>query len=399
VPVRFEERVIGTLCVGTRQPRRFHSEDIELLSSIGNQIGVSIENARLYRQQRETAAQLQASEKRYRTLFESANDAIWVHDMAGSILAVNRACAELTDYSVEELGGMNVRSFLRDGGLALARQVRARLLRGEALDEPYEQVLIRKDGTEAVLRLSTSLVTREGRPTAFQHIARDVTEDKRIQRNLISHLQQVVRAQEEERKRIARELHDDTAQILGSLSREVDNFIRKKSYLLPDEVAFLKYLREQLNRGLQEVHRFSQDLRPSVLDDLGLSPALKSLVAKMKERSGIDVELRVVGRQRRFAPEVELLVFRIVQEALNNVKRHSNASKACVVVAFAEGRTRLTISDNGQGFELPRRTDDFLQCGKLGLAGMQERARLLGGTMEVHSAPGDGTTIILEIPE
>jgi len=101
------------------------------------------------------------------------------------------------------------------------------------------------------------------------------------------------------------------------------------------QVAFLKYLREQLNHGLQEVHRFSQDLRPSIIDDLGLSPALKSLV---------------------------------------------------------------TFSDDGQGFELPPRTDEFLVSGKLGLAGMRERARLLGGALEVQSTPGEGTTITVEIP-
>jgi len=398
VPLRFKERVIGTLCVGVRQLRQFQPEEVDLLTAIGNAIGVAIENARLYQEQKQTAAELQVSESKYRTLFESANDAIWVHDLDGNILAVNRACAELTEYTVEELSHMNVRSFLRDNGLALARQVRDRLFRRDGIDMPYEQVLVRKDRTEAILRLSTSLITADGEPTAFQHIARDVTEEKRVQQNLRFHLQQVVKAQEEERKRIARELHDDTAQILGSLSREVDNFVRKKTYLLPDEVAFLKYLREQLNRGLQEVHRFSQDLRPSIIDDLGLSPALKSLVNQMKEYNGIDVELKVLGIERRFTPEVELLIFRIAQEAFSNIKRHAQASAACVVIDFAEGKTRVAISDNGQGFELPARTDDLLHSGRLGLAGMQERARLLGGTLEVQSAPGEGTTIIVEIP-
>ena len=397
VPLRFKERVIGTLCVSVRQPRQFQPEEVDLLTAIGNAIGVAIENARLYQEQKQTAAELQVSEKKYRTLFESANDAIWVHDLHGNILAVNRVCAELTEYTVEQLSHMNVRSFLRENGLALARQVRDRLLRSDAIDRPYEQVLVRKDGTEVILRLSTSLITADGRATAFQHIARDVTEEKRVQQNLRFHLQQMVKAQEEERKRIARDLHDDTAQILGSLSREVDNFVRKKTYLLPDEVAFLKYLREQLNHGLQEVHRFSQDLRPSIIDDLGLPPALKSLVNQTKECNGIDVELKVLGIERRFTPEVELLIFRIVQEALSNIKRHAQASAAWVVIDFAEGKTRVAISDNGQGFELPARTDDLLHSGRLGLAGMQERARLLGGTLEVQSAPGEGTTIIVEI--
>lgn len=398
VPLKFKDRGIGTLCVSTRQPRQFQPEEVELLTAIGNEIGVAVENARLYQVQKQTAAELQASERKYRTLFESANDAIWVHDLDGNFLAVNQACADLTECTIEQLSHMNVRSFLRDNGLALARKVRDKLLRSEATNGPYEQVFVRKDGTEVILRLSTSLITADGKPTAFQHIARDVTEEKRVQQNLRYHLQQVVKAQEEERKRIARELHDDTAQILGSLSREVDNFVRKKSYLLPDEVAFLKYMREQLNHGLQEVHRFSQDLRPSIIDDLGLSPALKSLVNKMKEHNGIDVELELLGNERRFTPEAELLLFRIVQEALSNIRKHAQASAAWVEINFAEGTTRVAIRDNGHGFELPARTDDFLHSGRLGLAGMQERAWLLGGTLEVQSTPGGGTTITVEIP-
>lgn len=117
-----------------------------------------------------------------------------------------------------------------------------------------------------------------------------------------------------------------------------------------------------------------------------------------KECNGIDVELKVLGIERRFTPEVELLIFRIVQEALSNIKRHAQASAAWVVIDFAEGKTRVAISDNGQGFELPARTDDLLHSGRLGLAGMQERARLLDGTLEVQSTLGEGTTITVEIP-
>jgi len=226
----------------------------------------------------------------------------------------------------------------------------------------------------------------------------DITERKRAEENLRHHLQQITRAQEKERKRIARELHDDTAQVLGSLSRQLDNFIRKKHGFTPNEVLFLKDLQAQLNRGLQDMHRFVQDLRPSLLDDLGLIPAVRSLVKDLQESDGIGVDLKVLGRERRFSPEVELLLFRIVQEAISNTRRHAQASEARVVVEFAEDRTKVTITDNGRGFEPPGRLDDFTRSGKLGLAGMQERARLLGGTLEVKSTPGKGTTLIVEVP-
>jgi len=226
----------------------------------------------------------------------------------------------------------------------------------------------------------------------------DITERKSAEDNLRYYLQEITRAQEEERKRIARELHDEAAQLLGSLSRQLDNFIRKKNSFAPNEVFFLKDLQAQLNSGLEGVHRFVQALRPSLLDDLGLIPALRSLSKGLQESDGIATDLKVLGEERRFLPEVELLLFRIVQEALNNIRRHAQASEAQVVVEFGEDRTKVTISDNGRGFELSGGVDDLPRSGKLGLAGMQERARLLGGTIELNSILGKGTTLIVEVP-
>jgi signal transduction histidine kinase len=161
---------------------------------------------------------------------------------------------------------------------------------------------------------------------------------------------------------------------------------------------FLKDLQAQLNRGVPGVHRFVQDLRPSLLDDLGLIPALRSLMKDMQEYDGIGSKLEVLGDEKRFAPEFESSLFRIVQEALSNIRRHAQAPEASVVIDFTKDRVRVTISDNGQGFELVGRVDDLPRSGKLGLVGMRERARLLGGTLELKSTPGKGTTLIVEVP-
>jgi PAS domain S-box-containing protein len=341
---------------------------------------------------------LHESEKSFRALFEGAYDAIWVHDLEGNIQTANKAAAELSGYPLEELLTMNVKSFLGDESLNLAREVGRRLTQHQYVDTPYELRLIRKDGSEAICMVSTNLITSDGEPKGFQNIARDVTQEKRMQENLHYFLQEITKAQEEERKRIARELHDDTAQLLGSLSRQLDNFVRNKHGLAPNEVLFIKDLQAQLNRGVQSVHRFVQDLRPSLLDDLGLIPALRSLVKDLQEYEGIDTSLKVVGGERRFPLEFESLLFRIVQEALNNIRRHAQASEAKVVIDFTEDKVKVTISDNGRGFELSGGVDDLPRSGKLGLAGMQERARLLGGTLEVKSTPAKGTTLIVEVP-
>jgi len=226
----------------------------------------------------------------------------------------------------------------------------------------------------------------------------DITERKSAEENIRYYLQQITKAQEEERKRIARELHDDTAQVLGSLSRQLDYFLRKRHGLAPNEIFFLKDLQAQLDRGMQDVHRFSQALRLSVLDDLGLVPALRSLAKGLQESDGLETEVKVVGEERRFSFEVESMLFRIVQEAFNNIRRHAQASEARVVMEFAKDNIKLIISDNGQGFEISGAIDEIPHNGKLGLAGMQERVRLLRGTIEVKSVPGKGTTLIVEVP-
>jgi signal transduction histidine kinase len=225
----------------------------------------------------------------------------------------------------------------------------------------------------------------------------DITERKRAEENLRQYLQEITRAQEDERKRIARELHDDTAQVLGSISRQLDNFVRKKQGFTTNEVLFLKDLQAQLNNGVRGVHRFIRDLRPSLLDDLGMIPALRSLLKDLQESDGVNADLKVVGGEKRFSPEVELLVFRMVQEAVNNIRRHAHATEAKVLMELTEEKIKVTISDNGQGFELQGRVDDLPRIGKLGLTGIQERARLLNGTLGVKSELGKGTTLVIEV--
>jgi len=398
VPMIIRDQISGVLCVAMRRPRQFAIEDIELLTGVGAQIATAVENARLYEKERLVAQRLTVSERNYRQLFEDASDAIWVHDLEGNIIAANKATEKLVGYSVKELTKMNMRDFLSDEGFNLAGQVRRKLLEREPVEQPYEQSLIREDGTKVILRLATSLVTEDGKPIGFQHMARDVTEEKRMQDNLRYYLQEITRAQEEERKRIARELHDDTAQALYALTRQVDNFVRTNTNLPADNVAFLGDLGKQIKEVLQDVRRFGQDLRPPMLDDLGLLAALRWLVSELKEQHGIEADLRVLGTERRFTPETELVLFRIVQEAMRNIGRHSQASKAESTIEFGDGRIRVSIKDNGVGFHLPENLEDLSRAGKLGLIGMQERMRLLDGSIKIESEPGKGTTVTVEIP-
>jgi two-component system sensor histidine kinase DegS len=339
------------------------------------------------------------SEQSYRALFESAYDAIWVHDMDGTILTANDALSALCGYPLKELVGMNVTQFIgNDSDIQLARQVKKKLLSGGRIDAPYEMNLVRKDGTNLITIITTNLVNVENDTKAFQNTARDVTNEKRMEENLRYYLQQITRAQEEERKRIARELHDDTAQLLLSLSRQLDNFIRNEDNYSQEQISFLKDIQEQVNRGVQSVHRYAQDLRPSLIDDLGLMAALRSLVKSAQEYNEIVINMEVAGEERRLPSEVELLMYRVIQEALNNVWKHSRATESFINIRFSEKQVDVSISDNGIGFEFSETIDDLAQTGKLGLIGMQERARLLGATLSFNSVPGKGTKVLFSLP-
>ncbi|MFC2018377.1 PAS domain S-box protein [Chloroflexota bacterium] len=358
---------------------------------------------------------LRSSEKNYRGLFEGALDAIWVNDLKGKIRAANGAAAKLTGYSVKELCRANVKTFLTEESQKSAEEVRSKLVHhfhqswlspsplprqpeSDTVAQAYQQEIIRKDGTEAICMVTTNLIAGDGNIKGFQNIARDVTEEKRLYENLNYYMQEITRAQEEERKRIARELHDSTAQTLIALLHQLESLLRDKTKLPIREAKSLWLFHEQIREALQEVRHFSRDLRPSILDDLGLLPALEWLVEQLTNEYAVLTSLEVVGREQRLNQEAELLLFRIVQESIRNIAKHAQASKAMVKIEFGEDRVLVNISDDGIGFQLPEKINDLSYIGKLGLAGMMERAKLLGGTVKLKSELDSGTTVFVEAP-
>lgn len=226
----------------------------------------------------------------------------------------------------------------------------------------------------------------------------DISDRKSLEENLRYYLREITRAQEEERKYIARELHDDMAQIMGSLSRRLDNLLRKRHHFGPDEASDLQEIQSLLNQGLQSMNSFIQDMRPSLLDDLGLIPALRSMTNNLERTEGIITSFSLIGEERRFSNEIELPLFRIVQEALSNIRKHSQATEVSVSAEFNGNGIRLTVMDNGKGFKLQESMDNLPRNGKLGLMGMHERVWLLGGTINFDSQPGIGTSIEVTVP-
>ncbi|MGQ9573076.1 MAG: sensor histidine kinase [Dehalococcoidia bacterium] len=366
----------------------------------GAVINIGFERLRRERERRHLVTErLRVSEERYREIFENAHDAIWLQDMQGRITMANKACTEISGYTPEELVGMDVREFLSEEALAKAREVGRRLVAGEATNGSYEQEIIKKGGKKARVWLTTSLIASGGQPRAFQLIARDITEQTRMQENLRFYLQQVTRAQEHERQRIAQEIHDETAQSLLLMAQRLDRLASTVSRWRHKDVASeLQEVRGVAVRALTELRRLAQDLRPRILDDMGLLPALEWLADDLTQQYGIEASVEANGTLPRLSEEAQLLIFRIAQEALRNVGKHSGATKATLCLRAYDDRLEMRVADDGRGFKLPGAVGDLAATGKLGLLGMHERARLLGGTLDIRSEQRRGTTIVVDLP-
>jgi PAS domain S-box-containing protein len=341
---------------------------------------------------------LRTSRESYEELFTNASDAIWVHDIDGKIVIANKACEKVTGYSPDELTSKNVSELMPADALSIARETKTKLLKGQSIDQRYDQRFIKKDGSEAIIELFTRLIRVDGKPVAFQNIARDVTEERRLRDNLRLQIHKTLMAQEEERKRIARELHDDVAQSILLLSRRLDILISEGAHKPPKApLSKLEDIQAIANEAYKSLQRYARDLRPSILDQMGLVAALNWLAEELGKELGIKTTVKA-DKLPPLPSETELAMFRIAQEALNNVRKHAQASKVKIIVESSSSNMRMVITDNGKGFLTSRLTGNLAKEGKLGILGMEERARLIGGNIQIKSVPGKGTIVIAKVP-
>jgi signal transduction histidine kinase len=232
---------------------------------------------------------------------------------------------------------------------------------------------------------------KQARLEALERLQHETAERETMRRELLRH---TVLAQEEERTRIARELHDETAQLLTAFSLNLATLqlsLPKKSEI--NQLA--NRLQEQSKQLSQGIYRLVHDLRPAQLDDLGLIPALQYLAEREREHIGLQVALEVDGTIQRLDPIIETVIFRVAQEALTNVGRHAGVCQAAMRIVYAPTQVCLQIKDEGVGFDLQK---ELVPPHGWGLAGMRERVEAVRGELSVSSAPGKGTTVEVKIP-
>jgi len=356
-------------------------------------VGREVDHVKSARKQaEETAAELKASRMRYHGLFESSPIAVVVTDGGNNIIEANPAAASLFGAEKATLERLALGNLL---GTENARRILEVPSGGGWQGEPLTVMLI--SGEDRYLEPMTNKFSDGQGNLIMEVIFRDVTLEHTRQTGLKAYTAYVTRAQEEERQRIARELHDQTIQSLVLLYRRLD-WVLEADEVLPspadDHVREARRLAEQI---VAELRDFTRALRPPVLDDLGLVTSVRRLLSDFMERTGIDGRFEVGGVEKRLPSETELNLFRITQEALWNVENHARASHLTVKITFTGSLVTLEIIDDGIGFNL-KSVSDMAATGHLGLISMQERALLLGGTVKFQSMPGKGTTVTASIP-
>ena len=422
VPVLLRGVAFGNLYLAEKEGGAdFTQEDEELVTALAAQAAVAVENARLYEAATRWSRQLE-SVNEIAVSFAAESDLHVQLDLitrrSRELLGARLVAVALPQgdgsLRIAAAAGDDVEGIVLPAGSKTARALTRR--RGERIDDvgADEEVLqpiaarlharaqilvplvvrdravgvvlvVDKEGDDPRfddddLRLAESLAGRAAVAVDLsQRVARDA-------------LRRVVAAQELERRRLARELHDETGQALTSILLGLSAVETARDEAELSEA--IGSLRELAVSTLQDVRRLAVELRPKALDDFGLLPALKRLGQTVGEGSALDVQVEARLGAERLPPEAETSVYRIVQEALTNVVRHADARHVSVVVTRKNASVSVVIEDDGKGFEPERAAEG----GGVGLLGMRERVQLLDGTLSVESSPGAGTTLVLDLP-
>jgi PAS domain S-box-containing protein len=329
----------------------------------------------------------------FRLLVESVKDyAIVMIDPEGRVVTWNQGAERIKGYQRAEILGRHISSFYTPEDLAAGRPERtlqAALAEGRCEDLEWR---VRKDGSRFWATITTtSIRDHDGRLRGFSQVTRDLTERRQAEETLRGLSQRLLMAQEEERRRIARELHDEIGQVLTSVKFSLQSLERQPSGEIVKQR--LESSVAHVDHAIQEVRDLSLQLRPSILDELGLPAALRWYLSKATREAPIKLRHDIEPFEERLPIEIEVACFRVMQEAFTNIVRHAKAANVEVELVRRAGVLELRVRDDGQGFDLKRARARAAGGECMGLSGMQERVSLVGGRVEMTSSPGAGTEL------
>jgi two-component system sensor histidine kinase UhpB len=351
------------------------------------------------RERARTEEALRRSEEQYRLIANHTHDLISLLDLEGRFIYASPSFQTGLGYLPAELAGTDSFALVHPEDRP-------------AVQAAWREALRNKEGRTAEFRVRDQagqwhvfegvgswIYDAQGQPQRSVVVSRDVTRRKEVEETIRALPRLILEAQEVERRRVARELHDSVNQVLGSVKFRLQCV--EEQLLHRDEQARQATLKAKtfLEKAIHEVRRISRNLRPSELDDLGLVPAVRSLCEEFSERTGIAVEPVFTRVPKDLAGEVKLNLYRIIQESLANIERHAQASRVTLRLHRRKSLLQVSIQDNGRGFDPPQITKARHPARPgMGLVDMKERATLLGGTLVVTSAPSQGAQIIVEAP-
>ena len=331
------------------------------------------------------------------TLLENARDAIYVHNLDGKYIFVNRAAEELSGYSREEILGHHFTQFLAPDQLGQVRDCLLSKLETER-ETTYQVDVIAKDGRRVPVEVSSRAIYENGVIVGVEGTARDITERKQAQDTLRMFSRQLIEAQEDERRRIARDLHDQIGQTLTAVKMNL--YTVQRFCNGPEAAHCLKDNIDAVDEALRLVRDLSVDLRPPLLDDLGLATALCWYVDRYGKRAGVTTKvlIELPNNNERFSRDLETACFRIAQEALTNIARHARATHVLLQLTRTPTTLEMVVRDDGIGFDPVALRKRARRVATLGLLGMQERAHAAGGVLEIHSKATRGTEVRFSVP-
>jgi signal transduction histidine kinase len=331
---------------------------------------------------------------RYRMLFESSPLPMWVIDSESlRFLSVNDAAVRLYGYKREEFLVMTSREIDPDAGELGAGVSRHTKKSGEVIIVDRDGHLVSWRGRPARLVFIRDITERQRTQLALERLNHELEQSHERLRALSRRLLEV---QEEERGRLARDLHDDIGQALTALKIQLESVPRSEG-----EGALRSRIDdcvETTRHTIERVRQLSLSLRPSQLDDLGLAAALRSHLDRQARVAGLVSHFDALEAPQELAPETETACFRVAQEAINNVLRHAHARNLWLHLAMVGGQLALSVRDDGRGFDVDSVRRRAGAAGSLGLVGMEERVALVGGAFELRSLPGKGTVMLATFP-
>jgi two-component system NarL family sensor kinase len=339
---------------------------------------------------------LVGAEQAYRVLIESMNEGALTLTTDKTILYANDCFARMVKSPLEQVTGGSLRRYLSVEDRTALRPL---MLRTGKSGSKIQVVLLAGDGSRLPAQISIRPMAKNGfKSRTIGMVVTDLTETRRTEELLRALTHRVVRMQEAERERVALELHDNITQLLCAILFRSQALAEKLSARGGPARSEALKLRKLLGAAAEEVERISRNLRPGILDQLGLVAALRQTGREFAERTGVAVNFTGSDLTGRLPAEEELILFRIFQDALANVEKHARARHVAVGLTRRDGFAELAIHDDGIGFDPDRRSARRKGQGDLGLLGMRERAASLGGSLDVKSHRRTGTEIVVRLP-